>query len=195
MRTTPFFLPLVLLACTGDTSDTSLPADADTDTDTDSDTDADADTDTDTDADFTPEEGEWVVTASSLSDNTCGAVEEYVPLSEIGAIITVAMTGDRTFTLFEEGDDAPDTCTFAGAGTNYTCDVVTGSDTTPQDFGFDAVINTSSSPDGMFSAPSDDTHHDNVSMECVGDDCGTISAVMGATFPCTLVIETVITVN
>ena len=188
-------LPLLLpLACTGKADDPGPSADTDTDTDTDSDTDADTDTDTDADA-FHFEEGTWVVVSSTVTANTCGDVESYVPLDPQGTQVTLTATGDRTFTLLVEGDDQPDTCTFAGAGTNYSCDVVTGSDTTPQDYGFDAVINTTSTPSGGFSAPSDDTHDDAVNMDCAGTDCGTMSTIMGVTFPCDLTIENVLQVN
>lgn len=192
-------LPTLPLACSGGSVDDSgTPADTDTDTDADADTDADsdADTDTDTDADaFLPEAGGWVVLSSDLTGSTCGDVSDYMTLPAAGTAIELAITGDRTFTLLLDGDVNPDVCTFQSAGANYACDVSTTSDTTPQDFGMDAQIDTSTSPTGLFSNTTDNTRTDTVSLDCVGADCGTIEAVLGGSFPCDLTITTLSTVQ
>ena len=173
-------------------ADSDTDADADSDSDADADADADADSDADTDADaFLPIAGDWAVTASEISDvGDCGSIADYFTPSEPGSIDTLALTGGRGFTMTDPVDASVDTCTLSETGGDYTCATYEEVHDDPKDFGFDAVMNASISPAGMFASEVLNTKNSTVALECVGADCGTIGMVMGASFPCTIVVTT-----
>ena len=126
----------------------------------------------------------WTVTGRSFTHDPCGAAD-WVSHGEVGNQVTLLDDGGGKFTM--AGEEPPDDqCQLDGW--SYDCDSRTDEDTTPQDYGLDAIIVFDALVYGDFVDEASMTMSADVVLNCEGADCGVVEAIVGGS-ACELTLQ------
>ena len=145
---------------------------------------------------FEPIEGIWTVTQADLSSDECG-LSEYVDRGEPGSTMDLQVADASAFeiTFNAESDTSgggEQTLCDMGSDQSYLCDPTQDESTLAQDYGLSALILVDMTVDGLFVAEDEMDMSTQVDLSCDGDDCGWVEIFLGASFPCTMVMDSLL---
>ena len=130
---------------------------------------------------FTPNEGEWIVRASTVTLDECG-LEQHNDRGTPGNVLRLVRTGPQAFEVTLAGGETP-SCTLADEA--YTCASWTEYDSTAADLGLDATMPAVVSVTGAFESEVEMLMTTRIQVDCEGDSCELVGWFLGASFPCT----------
>lgn len=137
---------------------------------------------------FQPVEGDWVYSTHEILVDDCNMGTETMEASSVDKAV-LELVGSAEFSIsHRQGDEV---CTLSGQA--FTCNSRQDTDSTPQDYGIDALMILTFGTLGSFSDTTTMDLEVGVSVECVGDGCWLIETAQQTTMPCRMVIGATLT--
>ncbi|MDP6932378.1 MAG: hypothetical protein QGG40_05650 [Myxococcota bacterium] len=137
---------------------------------------------------FQPEDGTWTVTEADLVADGCG-LSDYVDRGQPGSTMELDSTSDGFDLTFAGGGETVECAIDGDDALTYACDTVEDIDQTPSEYGLDSWIEVDLTSSGVFDSEFAMYMSTEVVLDCGGDDCAVVELFMGASFPCTMVLD------
>ena len=141
---------------------------------------------------FAPSEGTWTVQSSTLDQDGCG-LEDAVDRGEPGSTAELVSQGNSIFEMtFATGGETVACAIDSEEVLSFACDATQDTDPTATDMGLDAEIPFTLLTDGAFSDEWNLEMTSTVEIDCSGADCGLVELLLGTSFPCEMVLSSVL---
>lgn len=135
--------------------------------------------------DFAPIEGDWTRTLGDVTEDTCGINDDGDTDVDDTATLVLTNNEDGTITAVAEDDDITWTCTLTEMDFDCGSQIMEERDFS-EDPGLDAVLTSTASVTGSFSAEDAMSGQTHVEITCAGTECDTVAENADMDLPCSM---------